>query len=211
METRILGIDPGTTVSNYVVFDGHVVLDKGLKIPNEELEMALRNNEIDYDEAVIEEIRSYGKAVGQETLETCHWTGRFFTAACVGKQARVACLVPRLEVKLCLCYSARAKDANVRQALLDRWGGKGTKKQPGPLYGVSSHLWAALGVAHWRLMSIRSSTPAATGISGSRTPTAHHAVTPSSTPTGPSTSTGNPSTPPAASRSRKRGVRSAKT
>jgi len=54
-----------------------------------------------------------------------------------------------------LCKNNRAKDANIRQALLDRFpatgGGKapqiGTKKQPGPLYGVTSHLWSALAVA----------------------------------------------------------------
>ncbi|MNY62967.1 hypothetical protein D3C86_1998680 [compost metagenome] len=58
-------------------------------------------------------------------------------------------------MKLHLCKTPRAKDANVRQALLDMFprtgGGKtpqiGTKAQPGPLFGVSSHAWAALGVA----------------------------------------------------------------
>jgi hypothetical protein len=46
-----------------------------------------------------------------------------------------------------LCNSMRAKDANVRQALIDRFGPVGTKKQPGKLYGVATHYWAALGVA----------------------------------------------------------------
>ena len=54
-----------------------------------------------------------------------------------------------------LCNSVRAKDSNVRQALLDRFpatgGGKtpqiGTKSKPGPLYGFSKDMWAALGVA----------------------------------------------------------------
>jgi len=46
----------------------------------------------------------------------------------------------------------RAKDANIRQALIDRYGpGKdkaiGQKKTPGPLYGFKSHEWAALAVA----------------------------------------------------------------
>ena len=54
-----------------------------------------------------------------------------------------------------LCKNNRAKDGNVRQAILDRYpatgGGKnpqvGTKKAPGPLYGVSGHAWQALAVA----------------------------------------------------------------
>jgi len=41
----------------------------------------------------------------------------------------------------------RAKDANIRQALLDLIGPQGTKKTPGPTYGIKSHTWAALAVA----------------------------------------------------------------
>jgi hypothetical protein len=41
----------------------------------------------------------------------------------------------------------RAKDANIRQALLDLIGPQGTKAQPGPTYGIKSHTWAALAVA----------------------------------------------------------------
>ena len=46
----------------------------------------------------------------------------------------------------------RAKDSNIRQALLDLYGGDkrkaiGIKAEPGPLYGIKSHMWAALGVA----------------------------------------------------------------
>ena len=57
-------------------------------------------------------------------------------------------------MKLCLCNSARAKDANIRAALLDRYeptgGGKtpqvGTMSQPGPLFGFSADMWATLAV-----------------------------------------------------------------
>jgi hypothetical protein len=53
-------------------------------------------------------------------------------------------------VKLHLCGSSRAKDPNVRTALLDRFGGagaKGTKAAPGPLYGIAADLWSALAIA----------------------------------------------------------------
>ena len=51
-----------------------------------------------------------------------------------------------------LTNSARAKDANVRQALLDKFGpGKekavGKKATPGPLDGLTGDCWSALGVA----------------------------------------------------------------
>jgi hypothetical protein len=59
--------------------------------------------------------------------------------------------VKRREVKIHLCGSMKAKDANVRQVLLDRYGpGKakavGLKRSPGPLYGFSKDLWSALAV-----------------------------------------------------------------
>jgi hypothetical protein len=59
--------------------------------------------------------------------------------------------VYRREVKTNLCGSMKAKDGNVRQALIDRFGGKekaiGKKKTPGPLYGFSADVWQALAVA----------------------------------------------------------------
>ena len=41
----------------------------------------------------------------------------------------------------------QAKDANVRQRLLDLVGPRGTKKAHGPTYGISGDEWAALAVA----------------------------------------------------------------
>ena len=49
------------------------------------------------------------------------------------------------------CKRLHALSMNIRQALIDRFGGKekaiGLKKTPGPLYGISSHAWAALALA----------------------------------------------------------------
>jgi len=55
-----------------------------------------------------------------------------------------------MAVKMHLCGQARAKDANIRQALIDRFGGAaaiGRKAAPGPLYGISGDVWQALGLA----------------------------------------------------------------
>jgi hypothetical protein len=56
-------------------------------------------------------------------------------------------LIFRKDIKLFLCGTMRAKDANIRQALIDKIGPQGTKKTPGPTYGIKSHTWAALAVA----------------------------------------------------------------
>jgi hypothetical protein len=90
----------------------------------------------------VEWIESFGMAVGQEVFRTVFQIGR------MQQQLGPVRLIPRRDVKLTLCGSPRAKDTNIRQALIDAIGPVGTKKNPGPLYGVSGHYWAALGVAY---------------------------------------------------------------
>lgn len=145
----ILAIDPGTTESGWCIYHKGAVIGSGVS-PNAEM---LQRIQISLaDRLCIEMIASYGMAVGREVFETCVWIGRFQQTF---RDPEKVELVYRREVKLHLCGTAKAKDANVRQALLDSFprtgGGKtpqiGTKGQPGPLYGVSSHAWAALGVA----------------------------------------------------------------
>jgi len=95
-------------------------------------------------------VASYGMAVGKDVFETALWTGRFIEAW-GGPHTKVY----RKDVKLTLCGNASAKDANIRQALIDRYpptgGGRrpqtGTKAKPGPLYGVRRDIWQALAVA----------------------------------------------------------------
>ena len=60
-------------------------------------------------------------------------------------------------MKLQLCRDSRAKDANIRQALIDRYGGPGAIKKGGPLYKVSKDAWAALavGVTYWETRRLR--------------------------------------------------------
>ena len=85
--------------------------------------------------------------LGDESIQTILWTGRFVEAA----KPLPVYLLRRRMVKIHLCGSSRATDANVRAALVDRFGGKdaaiGRKATPGPLYGITSHLWAALAAA----------------------------------------------------------------
>lgn len=143
---KILAIDPGPTESAFVELSGGAIGGK-TKIENSALLEVLRGI-VRYETVVIEMIASYGMAVGAEVFETCLWIGRFQEAA----QWRGMDVerVYRKDIKLHLCGTYRAKDPNIRAALIDRYGGKdvaiGNKKNPGPLYGFSGDTWAALAL-----------------------------------------------------------------
>jgi hypothetical protein len=137
---KILGVDPGTTQSGYVLFDGRV-LQAGV-MPNEDLLKIIADDRSDV--FAIERIVSYGTVVGDETFQTVHWAGRFQQAWACPDEVR---LIRRLDVKKSLGLMGSAKDKHVNAALLEQIGPKGTKANPGPTYGVASHAWAALGIA----------------------------------------------------------------
>ena len=152
----ILAIDPGNMESGYVLVehDGQEirkVLDVG-KIPNEKLGEKMAMEFPLVSNFAIEMVQSMGQTVGQEVFDTCVWIGRFWERALTRGFRRMG-YIYRREEKLCLCASPRAKDANIRQALADRYApgqpnfGKGTKKQPGFFFGFSSDMWAAMAVA----------------------------------------------------------------
>ena len=114
--------------------------------------------------------------VGRDVFETIRWTGRFdYLATEICKLKLV--YMKRADVKLHLCFSPRANDSTVRQAIIDKYGGDqvaiggkkgvackgkgwagvgrppclecnqtGYETPPGPLKGISGHVWAALGV-----------------------------------------------------------------
>lgn len=141
---RILAIDPGPEQSGYVVLDGARVVECGV-LPNSRLVSWVLSTCI-VNHCAIEMIASYGMAVGKDVFETCVWIGRFAQQWADASGAEPL-RIPRKEIALHLCSSPRAKDTNVRQALIDRLGPPGTKRNPGPTYGVTGHAWAALAVA----------------------------------------------------------------
>lgn len=144
----ILAIDPGDKESAYCFVDSDT-LEPGFfgKVPNEELLAYI--NTFTYDRVVIERISSYGMAVGRNVFETCEWVGRFTQAALPAK----AEYIYRKEEKLHICKDSKAKDANIRRALIDRFAkhdlqnGKGTKKDPDFFYGFRADVWSAYAVA----------------------------------------------------------------
>lgn len=154
----VLGLDPGTTKSAIVLWNGQSVT-LAREVDNGVLLSLLRSSETlmgaegldlpDRPVLVIEKFESMGMVVGMEVMETIYWSGRF-DEAYARKPWGVVGRVTRRDVKLHLCGNMRAKDTNVRQALIDRFGGiqaVGTRKSPGPLHSVTGHCWSALAVA----------------------------------------------------------------
>ena len=141
----IIAIDPGPTQSAVVRYDYNGVVVEHCISQNSTIRSVLELNEHTHstsDVLVIEQIAGMGMAVGAEVFETCFESGRF--AQAWGREFH---RIKRLEVKLHLCGQARAKDANVRQALIDRFGGPQATKKGGALYKVKGDEWAALAVA----------------------------------------------------------------
>lgn len=150
---RILAIDPGTEKSGFVLFDSNTksILESGI-VENEEL--LYRSTWADADILAVEMCANYGMPSGKTIFETVLWIGRFIQYAASNGIMHEK-LYKKVDINPTLCFSNKAKDANIRQAIIDMFeptgGGKtpqiGTKAQPGPLYGVSSHAISALAVA----------------------------------------------------------------
>jgi len=144
----ILAIDPGNIESAYVLAtdDLSKVISKD-KLPNEEIRETLFNifESVGSVKVAIEMIASYGMPVGETVFQTCLWIGRFIEI--VETYGLEATLIYRKDEKMCLCHSMKAKDSNIRQALIDMFGVVGTKSNPGYFYGFKKDIWAAMAVA----------------------------------------------------------------
>ena len=139
----IIAIDPGPVDSAFCVLRDHLIIDYGKEANKAILDRLLMvwSGSVCTEHLIIEQVACYGMPVGEDVFETVFWSGRFAQA-----WPRHVHRLTRLAVKMHLCHTTRAKDANVRQALIDLLGPVGTKKHPGPCYGLSGDVWAALAV-----------------------------------------------------------------
>ena len=122
---KILAIDPGTEQSAWCIFETVGTKDHPIQFGQNVNEDLVKH--LDYarpwsrelpDLLVIEMIKSYGNVMGDSVLQTCVWIGRFIQSW----GARPYELIPRKRIVTQFCVNPRANDANVRQALIDRWG-----------------------------------------------------------------------------------------
>lgn len=135
----VLGVDPGPENSALVWWSPALeAVAASDDMPNDR---ALEEIALAKCPVAIEKLVSYGQRVGDVTFETIFWTGRFFEAR------RDATLLRRVDVRRAVTGAANVGDKEVREALIARYGPPGTKKEPGKLYGMRGHRWAALAVA----------------------------------------------------------------
>lgn len=155
----ILSVDTGTLQSAYVQYDIEFseILAFG-KVENGALLDLIE--ELRCDHLALEMFKSYGNILGDSVLQSCVWLGRFIERwqVCTNYRGEFT-MIPRKTIVNAICHNPRAKDSNVRQALIDifnthpkaalgeRIPAIGSSKNKGPLYGISKDVWSALAVA----------------------------------------------------------------
>lgn len=164
--TALLAIDPGNLHSAFVLLDipTRRPLEHG-KIPNPEVLTLV--GRLAGASLAIEMIASYGMPVGREVFDTCVWIGRYAQRYRDTHHSDLhARLIYRRDIKLHHCGTAKAKDANITQALVDRFApgapnrGKGTKADPGWFYGFAADVWQAYALGVYAIDSDPFAPPA---------------------------------------------------
>lgn len=169
----IIGIDPGTSLTAYSIVEvKYNTLNKVLykdKIDNQDIYNAILlalNDYLTFEKTqscdiniAIEHMESHGMAVGMTTFETCYFIGELKyklshelyrdIKSNVSTDININLYrVYRSQEKNYICNSVRAKDSNIRQALIDRFGEVGTKNNQGYFYGFKADIWASFAIAY---------------------------------------------------------------
>ena len=120
--TTIFAIDPGNIESGYAVIEmpNFRLVNFG-KVENGELLQLLETIGKGVSDPpyffVIEKIQNLGMPVGADVFETCYWIGQFQHAL----KYQLLDFVYRKDEKITLCGTMKAKDANIRQELINRY------------------------------------------------------------------------------------------
>jgi hypothetical protein len=164
--TCILAIDPSNIETGWVVTKSDSFSlkkpedfgkDDNTELIENTIPKLLESGRIDV--VAIEMVESFGMAVGKSVFDTCVYIGRI-VQLCEMMNVEWH-FVTRKQEKLIICQSMRARDVNIRQALVDRYApgernyGKGTKKSPGFFYGFRADIWSAFAVAETFLQTSR--------------------------------------------------------
>ena len=119
---RVLCVDPGSEKSGWCLLEDGIPAQWDWQ-SNDVLLESLRDSHLfspPVDHLVIEDISHYGKdiSVGNDVFQTVRWTGRFDEA-----WGGDFTYIKRPTIKTFLCGIPTAKDKDVRQAIIDHYGG----------------------------------------------------------------------------------------
>ena len=156
MSLILLAIDPGDVYSAFCFIDMETYKPLYFdKVKNDDMFdlIDIYIEKYKYDNSfslhvACEMISSYGMPVGKSVFETCVLIGAIKMYMGIFYSTRVD-YIYRKDEKLCICGQVKAKDSNIRQALIDRFAkfdfknGKGTKKEPDWFFGFKADVWAA--------------------------------------------------------------------
>lgn len=152
----LLAIDPGPEECGYVEFRDGNVLDAG-NVSVDALLLHVEQTEalecaLEYTPPYVMKTQDGRPYVPEQIMTTAMVMGRI-QQVWYDARGDLPALINRKDVRKELTGKAsHVGDTHVRQALLELYGGDkstavGIKAKKGPLYGVSRHAWAALGVA----------------------------------------------------------------
>lgn len=147
----ILAIDPGNEKSGYVCFDSleYRPLSFG-KLDNAKLLACIQPMAMGAHALAIEYPQPRGQPMYTQLVDTIFWIGRF-----VERAGKPWTPIDRKDVKMTLCGSPRAKDSNIRAALISRFSQSNVIPEPRAkltrcpeaLKGFAGDMWSALAVA----------------------------------------------------------------
>jgi len=141
---KTCGIDPGPEESALVLWDTEVGIVENIILSSSKVNEVIEI--MTYDVLAIEDIILYGFApAGQTTAETLRWIGEFRCwGRVIGKPVH---FITRPQITSHFCRTPKARKSNVNLMLMERFGSKRTKKEPGYNYGMKSHMWDAFAIA----------------------------------------------------------------
>jgi hypothetical protein len=149
--SAIIGIDPGSDKSAMVIWD-----TRGQKIishiwdTNSKIERRLSVERHVCTVLAVEYPYLFGKKVWQQVIDTAFVIGRFVKTfePTYGEEVsnRMIYYINSNAWRIFISGQRGAKDSAVKQAIMSKYGGKGTKDNPGILYGIADHEWDALSV-----------------------------------------------------------------
>lgn len=138
---NIVAIDPGPEVSGVVILSPERRILSARILANTKIVADLRiGTPCPFPHVAIEMIASYGMPVGAEVFTTCTWIGRFEEAYV---HSDLTARYFRKDIKLHLCGTTQAKDANVRQALIDLLGPRCQEESRPYLRDQQAHVGSA--------------------------------------------------------------------